>query len=90
MERLADDLSSLRQRATLDRTGLSGRFDVQLDFIADPSAVQGGSSAPTETSGVRGPALEVALEEQLGLKLRRARGRVEFLVIRSVERPDEN
>jgi uncharacterized protein (TIGR03435 family) len=81
IERLADNLSSERGRPTLDRTGLSGQFDIQLDYVADTLSA---------LSGAAGPSLEVALEEQLGPKLRRGRGRVEFLVIRSVQQPTEN
>jgi uncharacterized protein (TIGR03435 family) len=38
------------------------------------------------------PPLEEALREQLGLRLRRERNRVELMIVRSVERPrpDEN
>ena len=71
----------------LDRTELSGQFDVELDYAwqpvppaaLDPRAV---ASAPDSA-----PPLAVALEQQLGLKLRRERNRVEVMIVRSVERP---
>ena len=70
----------------MDRTGLTGEYDIQMNFVADPSAsVKPGSEAePT------GPSFVTALQEQLGLRLEPAKGPVQFLVIDRVERPTEN
>ena len=92
MGRLADTLSASRGRPVLDRTGLMGLFDVELNYASEqapPAAVDGRSAAVTTDSG---PTLPVALEQQLGLRLRRERHEIELLNVRSVERPraDEN
>ena len=64
-----------------DRTGLEGRYD--WDVIEPiPGSVDPNSPSPS------GPALLIAeVERQLGLKVEAARGKVEFLVIDSVQPP---
>ena len=80
LARLAASLSTRLQRFVLDRTALSGPFDVDLDWssglaTADGATDQGGASIFT------------AVQEQLGLKLEPSRGSVDVLVIDHVERP---
>ena len=58
-------------RIVLDRTGLSGVFDLDLEWTPDPS----------------GPSIFTAVQEQLGLKLESSKGPVDVLVIESVEQP---
>jgi uncharacterized protein (TIGR03435 family) len=62
----------------IDRTGLTGTFDWELQWTADPFPRPGALDALT---------LFTALQEQLGLRLDSARGPIEALVIDSVERP---
>lgn len=57
----------------VDRTGLIGKFDVQLKWTP-------------EEGGGYGSEIFAALQEQLGLKLEAGRGPVEFLVIDRAER----
>ena len=91
MTELADSLSGSRERPVLNRTELAGQFDVELDYASEeaPSAApdRAGAAAPGNA-----PTLSVALEEQLGLGLRRERNPVDVMVVRAVERPrpDEN
>jgi uncharacterized protein (TIGR03435 family) len=75
-------------RPVLDRTGLSGRWDAQLDFVPplvpgpnDPSLPVPNPAADTGTSMLS------AMRDQLGLKLQPARAKAEYLVIDHVERP---
>jgi len=87
MTDLADSLSGSRERPVLDRTELAGRFDIALEYAsqtAPSAALDPDASASTPSSA---PTLAVALEEQLGLRLRRERNRVEVLIVRAVERP---
>jgi bla regulator protein blaR1 len=83
MPLLAGVLSQLPEvdRLVLDRTGLAGEFDVNLEYqpLRDGS---GDAGAP--------PALFTAVQDQLGLKLESTRGPVEVLVIDHVERPTSN
>jgi uncharacterized protein (TIGR03435 family) len=75
-------LAVAARQPVLDRTALSGLFDIRLQFIDEPPG------APPSDSPV--PPLFAAVQEQLGLKLESAKGPVEFLVIDRVERPTAN
>ena len=76
------------RRRVLDRTGLTGRFDFDLEWtplVAPPGAV-----APGVPPDAAGPTLFTALQEQLGLKLESTKETVSVLVIDSVNRPSPN
>jgi uncharacterized protein (TIGR03435 family) len=84
-------------RKVIDKTGLTGNFDIELQFVGDRPGMAGmpplppssaGPSDPSATSTL--PSLITALREQAGLKLDSERGQVEVLVIDSVERPTED
>jgi uncharacterized protein (TIGR03435 family) len=70
----------------IDRTGLSGTFDIHLEYDVIPNTDQdaGVASDPTGTSIVS------AMRKQLGLQLNPGKGPREFLVIDHLERPSEN
>ena len=75
-----------RLRTTvLDETGLSGPFDVRLEWTPDLTPSGGDAAAMSEAVS-----LFTALQEQLGLKLEPARGPVDVLVIEHVQRPTAN
>jgi uncharacterized protein (TIGR03435 family) len=78
MSILADLLAQLLDRTVRDDTGISGDFDVKLNW--DPS----------QTADMDGPSIFTALQEQLGLKLNAQKGPVEILIIDSAERPSGN
>jgi uncharacterized protein (TIGR03435 family) len=85
---LALMLSQFTQRIVVDRTGLTGSYDLDLTFTPDrmpqgplPPGVQ---LPPIDPNG---PSVFTAVQEQLGLKLESERGPVEVLVIDHVERP---
>ena len=67
-------LSAPLGRAVVDRTGLSGSFDLELQW------------SPDQTADAAGPSLFTAIQEQLGLKLESQRAPVEVLVIDRIER----
>lgn len=82
-------------RPVIDKTGLTGLFDIHLVFApdetSDPTLRRGGALEPNEPSDdPAGPSIFTALEQQLGLKLVPAKGTRELIVIDSVERPSEN
>ena len=83
------------QRTVRDRTGLTGRYDVQLTWTPDRLGPLP-PNAPDEVVRAReaidpnGPALSTALREQLGLRLEPKKDKVDVLVIDRVERPTEN
>jgi uncharacterized protein (TIGR03435 family) len=72
------------QRVVRNRTGLAGRFDVDLDYTPETEARSDLPPAGRTESGV---GLFTALKEQLGLKLENATGPVDVLVIDHIERP---
>ena len=73
-------LSVQTGRAVVDRTGLSGKWDLYVDYA--PSPATAGAAADANL-----PDLFTALEEQLGLKLESTQGPVQVFVIDRVERP---
>jgi uncharacterized protein (TIGR03435 family) len=84
---LAEELSKVVGRDVIDKTGLSGRYDLKLKWTPDDAAQpQLLNGAPVEG----GPSIFTALEEQLGLKLEPTKGPVQVLVIDHVEMPSAN
>ena len=76
--------SELR-RPVVDRTGLTGNFDVDLRYRPDlGTGPDGPPPAPPDPDT---PSIFSAVEEQLGLKLVSDRAPMEVLVIDRVERP---
>ena len=78
---LADTISTRLQRPVVDRTGLTGFFDVEIRFRPPNSATA------TDTNE---PDLVTALGEQLGLRLESTRGPVQVTVFDRIERPTPN
>jgi uncharacterized protein (TIGR03435 family) len=66
----------IRDRPVLDRTGLTGRFDIKLQWLPE--------GAPDSGERV---SIFTALQEQLGLRLESTKSPVEVLVIDNVSRP---
>ncbi len=86
MDQIATGLWLQLGRVVSNRTGLEGRFDLDLDFAPEP--VGGAVSADAPASDA--PSIFTAVQEQLGLKLESTKGPVEVLVIDRVERPTED
>lgn len=84
MEALAESLSRVGLgRSVVDKTGLTGSYDVHLKWTADTLA----AGTPDNQQG---PSLFTSLREQLGLKLESAKGPVEVFAIDSAEKPAGN
>jgi len=77
---LVFSLTGDADRTVVNKTGLTGKYDIDLKWTPDDQ--QGTPDA--------GPTLFTALEEQLGLKLVPAKGPVDTFVVDHVERPTEN
>lgn len=91
MSTLCDWLGSLPEvgdRVVQDQTSLKGTYDLELRWTPDDletTAIgEGHHDVNTE------PGLASALREQLGLELRRTRGKVSVLVVEKIARPTEN
>ncbi len=88
MAMLADIVTRNLGRPVVDKTGLKGRYDFNVEWAPDPAAL--GSTPAVPPPDMSGPSAFTAIQEQLGLRLEPARVAVEVLVIDHVERPDAN
>jgi len=85
-------LSWVLGRTVVDKTGLTGKFDIDVAWTPDQTQVLQPPPRvpPPPTSGEAGTSIFTAFREQLGLKLESQRGPVEILVIERAEKPSEN
>jgi uncharacterized protein (TIGR03435 family) len=94
MQMLVSQISQFLNKRVVDRTGLTGLYDFELQFsmggqmLTTQAPGAGTGAAPTAPID-DGPTMFDAVRE-LGLKLESERGPVEHLVIDSVERPTED
>jgi uncharacterized protein (TIGR03435 family) len=91
MEKLAQSLSSRTGRAVVDKTGLTGKFDFKLEWMAEvdqPGAVN--TAVGADTPKPSGPSIFTAVQEQLGLHLEAQRGLVDVVSIERIEKPSPN
>ncbi|HEY1336625.1 MAG TPA: M56 family metallopeptidase [Bryobacteraceae bacterium] len=99
MDEFALWLFAITDRPVINQTGLTGRFFVDFTFAPDadtPGALarlaivarrNGANGAVGAPSNPPGPALWIALQEQLGLKLEATTAPRDFLIIDRAERP---
>lgn len=95
MNYFAFSLSRVLDRNVIDQTGLTEHYDIDYHYVLElgnagrradgnPALLNGGP-VPQD-----GPDIFTALREQLGLRLEKGKGPVDFLVIEHVEKPSEN
>jgi uncharacterized protein (TIGR03435 family) len=77
---------ALLGRITQDRTGLTDRYTMELDYPFAPSP----PAAPGAPPEFAGPSLSTAVREQWGLRLVPSKGRVKVIVVESAQRPTDN
>jgi uncharacterized protein (TIGR03435 family) len=89
---LASGLSRLLGGTVIDKTGLTGNFDISMEWIPDESqTIQlPPEAARSSSSDAAGGSIFTALKDQLGLKLESQKSPVEVLVIDRAERASEN
>ena len=75
-------------RPVVDQTGLTGNFDLRIEFT--PPANRPQTPGSTFQPDDAGPTFLEALKEQLGLKLESQTGPVNVLVLDHIEEPSEN
>ena len=87
-------LTNMTNRFVVDRTGLTGNYDVDLQWTPQgmrigrpPGDAPSGPAFPAPPPDANGATLETAIQEQLGLKLDPQRGPVPVLVIERVDQP---
>jgi uncharacterized protein (TIGR03435 family) len=72
-------------RIVQDKTGLTGKYDIELRWTTDDAAPDSRSASDSP-----GPSIFTAMQEQLGLKLESQKAPVEVLLIDHVEQPPPN
>ena len=87
-------------RPVVDKTGLSGLFDIDLEYEPDrgmfppppppPGAITPEATREDQSNQPPGLSIFAALQEELGLRLEPGRGAREVLIIDSVARPSDN
>lgn len=84
---LARELAQSQGRVVVNKTGLTGRYDLTLRWTPDdaPPPLLNGAPDPNAP-----PGLFTAIQEQLGLKLESTKGPVDVLVIDKIEQPSPN
>jgi uncharacterized protein (TIGR03435 family) len=88
------DLSALVSRVStelaapvVDRTGLSGLFDITLEYTSERQTSLRPPGLDTAATDIPPPFIVAAIEQQLGLKLEKQTGPLDFIVIESAEPP---
>jgi len=69
-------MSAASGRPVINRTGLDGLYDIDLEWAPTPDAA--------------GLSIFTAVEEQLGLKLESGTAPLDVVVVERIERPTEN
>jgi len=87
---LAEALSRLLRRPVVDKTGLTSRFDIKLEWTPDDTLQPTPDGGSPPASDMVGPSIFTAFQEQLGLRIESQKGPVDILVVDRAERPSEN
>jgi uncharacterized protein (TIGR03435 family) len=83
LDQVADTLGSFTGRKVVNKTGVKGLFDIDVE-LPRLQPVAGDGLAPPETDAF------TVLREQLGLVLEQGRGPLEYFVIDSIARATDN
>jgi uncharacterized protein (TIGR03435 family) len=84
---LARELAQSQGRVVVNKTGLTGRYDLTLRWTPDDASTPLLNGEPDPNAP---PALFTAIQDQLGLKLESGKGPVPVLVIDHIEPPSAN
>ena len=94
MADFATMISGTAQRVVIDKTGLTGYYDIALTYTPTGDQLPQGAPPPGAPApppiDPDGPSFFTAIQEQLGLKLDNQRGPVDVVVIDSIQQPTEN
>ncbi len=83
-------LSNMLGYAVINNTGLTGKYDVNLQPVPDLLQLQTDPTDPLTQADVLNLAIIEAVEKQLGLKVESIKAPEEFLVIDHIEHPSAN
>lgn len=79
---------AILDRPVVDNTGLSGRYDFEIEWTPDES--QFGGQLPPGAPDTPLPGLFLVMQQKLGLKIEARRGAVDAIVIDRVEHATDN
>ncbi len=89
--RFADWLIELTDRKVIDKTGITGLYDINFKWANDRlNQTKNNGTGANPLPEISGPSLFKAFQDQLGLKLELDKVTFEFIVIDSAEKPSEN
>ncbi len=88
LEHLVETLAWILGRPVIDKTGIEGPMDYQLEWAPDDIQLRSDES-PVQTDGSL-PSLGSALQEVLGLRLVSQKGPVEIVSVQSAAQPAAN
>lgn len=83
MERMAGTLSSVLDRPVVDNTGITGVFDLKLEWSPD-------ENQETSLDKPAAASIFTAIQEQLGLRLEAHKTDVSVIVVDRADKPSEN
>lgn len=84
---LTRELAQILGRVVVNKTGLTGRYDLRLRWTPDDAPIPSLNGSPDPNAP---PNLFTAIQEQLGLKLETGKAPVAVLVVDKIEKPSEN
>jgi uncharacterized protein (TIGR03435 family) len=92
IEVLVYPLSQFLGRTVVNKTGLTGTYNFNLQWTPDdaPPSVPGGQVRSDNATDASPLSLFTAIQEQLGLKLEAEKGRIDVIVIDHIDRPSPN
>jgi uncharacterized protein (TIGR03435 family) len=99
MSELATLLGNQLNKPVVDKTGLTGKYDIQIEFTPDMSAMppppgvglEPGRATSTDSASDPGSTLEAAIQQQLGLRLVSGKAKLDVVVVDKTEKvPTEN
>jgi uncharacterized protein (TIGR03435 family) len=96
MTSLVTMLSQQLHRTVVDETGLTGKYDISLQWTQDDGSnpmfkgTDGSQQSAEPSPDASLPSIFTAVQEQLGLKLQSSKGPVRVVIIDHVEMPSEN
>jgi len=94
---IATGLSNELNHPVVDKTGLTGKYDYQVEYKPDtgrlnlPPLPGGGGQAAAPEASDPGSSIESAIQDQLGLRLVKGKGPLEMIVVDHAEKtPTDN
>jgi len=96
MDQLANRFQGMIGSTVVDKTGLKELFDIDVKAFVDPPEAATPARPDAPAASAPGPPAWVeallfkAVQDQLGLKLEKAKGTSQILVIERVQKPSEN